>query len=212
MQISTSTQFVLLFIFALSLNFWSLNILLLLVLALVFLLNYQHNNHYYQLMRRLKWFYLVMFAIFVFNTPGEHLISWPFHFKPTYEGLKMGLVQVLRIALVLALVSIILTRNTKQQLISGLYFIMKPLSLIGLDIERFSARLWLTLHYVEVPQVDTKDAPMPNNLIERLDRIFAEDENNDVVIELEKPIFTWMDGSAIMGMLFVLSIAFLNLK
>lgn len=198
--------------FALALNLWSLNILLLLMLALVLLISYQKNKHYYQLMRRLKWFYLVMFIIFVFNTPGEHLINWPFKIKPTYEGLKMGLIQVLRIASVLALVSIILTRNTKQQLISGLYQIMKPLSFIGLDIERFSARLWLTLHYVEMQQVDTKATPIPNNLTESLDRIFAEDENDEVEIELERPKFTWIDGSAILGMLFILLIAFFKLK
>lgn len=211
MQISTSTQLILLFMFALALNLWSLNTLLILMLVLVTLLRYQHNSHYYRLMKRLKWFYLVMFIIFVFNTPGEHIINWRLNVNPTYEGLKMGLTQLLRIALVLGIVSIILTRNTKQQLISGLYLLLKPLSYIGLDIERFSARLWLTLHYVELHQVNAKPAPIPSNLTESLDRIFNEDESGDVLIELENQENTWMDAGAIFGMVFVLLIAFLKM-
>lgn len=210
MQISTSIQFILLFMFALALNLWSLNTLLLLMLVLVILLRYQHNNHYYRLMRRLKWFYLVMFIIFVFNTPGEHLIHWSLNMNPTYEGLSMGLIQVLRVALVLGIVSIILTQNTKQQLISGLYLLLKPLSLIGLDIERFSARLWLTLYYVELHQVNAEVAPIPSNLTESLDRIFTEDENDDILIELENQEITWMGAGAILGVMFVLLIAFLK--
>jgi len=178
--------------------------------AIMLLLCYMHNSHYYALMRRLKWFYLVMFSIFVFNTPGEHIMNWPFSIKATYEGLEMGLMQVLRIALVLAAVSIILTRNTKQQLMSGLYFIMRQLSLIGLDTQRFSARLWLTLHYVELRQAEAKAAISPNNLIENLNHIFTEEEKEELMIILEKPIFTWVDYGAVLVMLTVLLIAFLS--
>jgi energy-coupling factor transporter transmembrane protein EcfT len=210
MHINTSTQFILLFIFAVALNLWSLNAMLVSMFVLMLLLCYQHNKHYYALMRRLKWFYLVMFCIFVFNTPGEHIMNWPFSIKATYEGLEMGLMQVLRIALVLAVVSMILTLNTRQKLMSGLYFIMKPLSLIGLDIQRFSARLWLTLHYVELRQAETKVTVSPNNLIDNLNHIFTEEQNEELMIILEKPIFTWVDYGAVLVMLTVLLIAFLS--
>lgn len=161
-------------------------------------------------MKRLKWFYLVMFLIFVFNTPGQHVASWPFAFKPTYEGLNMGLMQVLRIALVLAVLSILLNQNTKQQFISGLYFLMKPLSCLGLDVQRFSARLWLTLHYVELKQANGEEAPLIKGLAARLEQAFVEDDQDDIVIEFVKPVFTWLDYCAISLMLFMLCIAFLG--
>ena len=209
MTINTSTQLILLFLFALSLNLWSLNTMLALMFALVLLLVHLKNSHFYRLMKRLKWFYLVMFLIFIFNTPGQHVANWPFSFKPTYEGLEMGLMQILRIALILAVLSIILTRNSKEKLISGLYFLMKPLSYIGLDVQRFSARLWLTLYYVELRQENNTDMPMPKDLAESLDQIFSESESgdDDVVIALEKPIFNWLDYCAISCMLFILLIA-----
>jgi energy-coupling factor transporter transmembrane protein EcfT len=210
MIISTSTQLILLFIFALALNLWKLGTMLLIMFALVLLLVYLKNGYFYQLMKRLKWFYLVMFVIFAFNTPGEHIIHWPFSFSPTYEGLEMGLIQVLRISLVLAVLSIILTQNTKQQLISGLYFLMKPLSYIGLDTKRFSARLWLTLYYVELRQTNSNSIAMPNNLADSLSQLFRGDEGDDFVITLEKPTLTWVDYSAVLGMLFVLVIALLG--
>lgn len=184
--------------------------MLLLMLVLGLLLIYLKNNHFYRLMKRLKWFYLVMFLIFVFNTPGQHVANWPFAFMATYEGLEMGLMQVLRIALVLAVLSIILKQNTKQQFISGLYFLMKPLSCLGLDVQRFSARLWLTLHYVELKQASGNEVSVIKGLAGRLEQAFVEGDEDDVVIEFVRPMFTWLDCCAISLMFCFLFIAFLG--
>ena len=181
--------------------------------VLIWLHVYQKNMHFYRLMKRLKWFYLVMFLIFVFNTPGQHIPNWPFDIKPTYEGLKMGGMQVLRIALILAVLSIVLTKNTKQQLISGLYFLLKPLSCVGLDVKRFSARLWLTLYYVELRQTNNSEMPKPKDLADSLAMIFTEDEKDaDVLIALDKPTFTWMDYCAILLSLVIVIFTFLKVK
>jgi energy-coupling factor transporter transmembrane protein EcfT len=209
-HINTSTQLILFLLFALAINAWGLNAMMVLMLVFLLLLTYFKNNHFYRLMKRLKWFYLIMFLIFVFNTSGQHIHHWPFSFKPTYEGLELGLVQMVRIGLVLAALSIILTQNTKQQLISGLYFLMKPLSYLGLDTQRFSARLWLTLHYVELKDVADKDIPMTEGLAKSLSLAFVEDEEDDVVIELANPIFTWLDYIAILLMLLIVLITFLS--
>jgi energy-coupling factor transporter transmembrane protein EcfT len=198
--------------FTILLNAFSLMTMLFILVALLLLILYLQNKHFYRLMKRLKWFYLVMFAIFLFNTPGEHIANWSFSLNPTYEGLETGLKQIMRISLVLALLSIVLTQNSKQQLISGLYYLMKPLSFFGLDTERFSARLWLTLHYVELDQVDTKKVTASNNLAERLNKIFTENEhdNHHVFITLAKPIFTWVDYCVIFCMLSLLIVSFLS--
>ncbi len=191
---NTKTQLIAFFLFALIVNVLHLNVLLFWMLALLALLVYLNNSHFLRLMRRLKWFYLVMLLIFIFNTPGEHVAHWPFSVKPTYEGLRMGVEQVLRIAVILAALSIVLTQNTKQQLISGLYFSMRPLSYLGLDVKRFAARLWLTLHYVELQQGDKENRPhLTSNLGDYLSNILVSEARDNVAITLDNPKQTWVD-------------------
>jgi energy-coupling factor transport system permease protein len=192
--VNTKTQLIAFFLFALIVNVLHLNVLLFLMLALLALLVYLNNSHFLRLMRRLKWFYLVMLLIFIFNTPGEHVAHWPFSVKPTYEGLRMGVEQVLRIAVMLAALSIVLTQNTKQQLISGIYFLMRPLSYLGLDVKRFAARLWLTLHYLELQQGDKENRPhLTSNLGDYLTNILVSEAHDNVAITLDNPKQTWVD-------------------
>jgi len=207
-KVNTITQLILFFIFALTLNLWYLNALFILMFILLMVLIYLKNEHFYRLMSRLKWFYLVMFLIFLFNTPGEHIPRWPFGLKPTYEGLQSGSEQVLRITLMLAALSLVLIQNTKQQLISGLYFLLKPLSRIGIDVQRFAARLWLTLHYVELHQSNKENKPLTGGLAQSLSDMFEDAEDDDVEINLENPVQTWVDYSVISITLVILLVAF----
>lgn len=208
--VNTSTQLIFFLIFVVTLSTWGLDVLLGLMVLFVLLFAYLNNKHFYRLMYRLKWFYLVMFLIFAFNTSGQYVDSWPLMLKPTYEGLKIGSTQVLRIALVLAMLSLILTRNTKQQLISGLYYLMKPFACLGLDIQRFSARLWLTLHYVELENESGEKASSSLNLADKLEQAFLETEEDDLIIELTKPILSWVDYVVIIFSILFLLFAFLR--
>lgn len=212
MIINPTTQLLLLLMFAFTLNLWSLNTLLLLFSILLSLHIYLKNKHYFLLMKRLKWFYIVMFVIFVFNTPGQHIPNWPTWIQPTYEGLVSGLKQFVRIATILAVLSLVLISNNKQQLISGLYFLIKPFAYFGLDVKRFSARLWLTLHYVESREEDNDNSliTMPKHIADSLNTIFSEDTHDDVVVELNKPEFTLVDLAAISCMLLITTYAILN--
>ena len=115
-----------------------------------------NSNQFIRSLKRLKWFFLVLIIIFAFNTPGEHVLVSSTSISPTYEGLIAGCTQALRIMVMLATLSLVLACNTRQQLISGFYFLFSPLKYLGLDIERFAARLWLTLHYVESQQEKDK--------------------------------------------------------
>lgn len=148
-KINIITQLFIFFTVAISINFLNLNLLISALVFLLALLALTKNNRFFYSLLRFKWFFIVMLLIFAFNTPGEHVAKWPFAFSPTYEGLVAGTTQLLRIMLMLAGLSLILASNTRQQLISGFYFIFSPLKFLGLKVERFAARLWLTLHYVE---------------------------------------------------------------
>lgn len=202
------TQFLMLVIFALSVNLFNLISMVIFIGVFLLLFIYQKNSHFLRLMKRLKWFYLVMFLIFTFNTPGEHIVSGSYGINPTFEGLQLGLQQVLRITLMLAALSLMLTRNTIQQLISGLYFLLSPLSTIGIDVKRFAARLWLTLHYVEAQQALAQDKQLIKGLGERLSDAFNGDEMKQVEVTLERTTLTWLDYAVTAIMLAILGIAF----
>jgi energy-coupling factor transport system permease protein len=192
-KINIITQLLTFFMFAIVLNLLTLKVLLVVSVFLLFLLIIMKNYQFYRLFKRLKWVYLVMFAIFSFNTPGEHVKAWPFLFSPTYEGIIAGFEQLLRITTMLAVLSMLLISNDRQKFISGLYFLFSPLKCLGLDIERFAARLWLTLHYVEAQQSSPKIVPMVKNLNSSLSAIFKDAIHDEVTISLEKPIFSLFD-------------------
>ncbi|MFM9836568.1 MAG: CbiQ family ECF transporter T component [Methylophilaceae bacterium] len=193
LKINIFTQLVIFFMFAIVLNILNFKVLILVALVLLVIIALIHNHQFYRLFKRLKWFYLVMFAIFAFNTPGEHLSGWTFSFSPTYEGFRAGLTQLLRITVMLEALSILLASNNRQKLISGFYFILSPLRWLGVDVERFAARLWLTLHYVETQQPLPKGTNLLNSLNKSLTEVFKEETHENVTIRIEEPIFTGLD-------------------
>jgi energy-coupling factor transporter transmembrane protein EcfT len=150
LKINIITQLLVFFVLAIIINQLNLKALLAYFLFLIAILMLNKIKQFLRVIKNFKWLFLVMIGIFAFNTPGEHLVNWPFALSPTYEGIVAGFTQMLRIAIMLAALSLILAFNSRQQLISGFYFIFSPLKYLGLEVERFAARLWLTLHYVEL--------------------------------------------------------------
>lgn len=206
LKLNTVTQLSVFLFFAVMLNILPIKALMLAIILLLLMLHLVKTHQFYRLSKRLKWFYIVMLCIFAFNTPGEHLAGWPFNVSPTYEGLQAGAMQLLRIIAMLAALSLLLAANTKQQLISGFYFLLLPLKRIGIDTERFAARLWLTLHYVETQQPAPKNTDYFSRFSQHLSTILAETQHDDVVIALGKPYFSWTDIAliAFCGVLLVL--------
>lgn len=211
LKINTLTQFIALIILALTLSLWELSSMLVLVVVLVSLLIYQKNKHFFHMIKRLKWFFIAMLCVFLFNTPGEHMVSWSYSIKPTFEGLHAGLRQAVSVMLMLAALSLILAKNTVQQLISGLYHLLSPLSLAGVNVQRFAARLWLTLHYVELQEIETPKTPLlTQGLSERLNNAFADNQAQYVDVSLEKNVLAWPDYIAFLLMLVFLAIVFVD--
>jgi energy-coupling factor transport system permease protein len=86
--------------------------------------------------------------------PGRYLSSWPVEFSPTYEGIQQGVNQILRISLEIAGIAILMASSTREALMVGMYCLLKPLKLLNLSAERFTARLYLTLHYMDRSQTE----------------------------------------------------------
>jgi len=104
---------------------------------------------FFTMLRRARWLLMSMLLIYAYATPGEYLSGFPDALAPTYEGLSSGLAQALRLAAVLAALALLLVTSSREDFMAGVYQLMQPLRLLQVSPERFSARLWLTLHYVE---------------------------------------------------------------
>lgn len=195
-KINVITQLLVFFMLAISINFLNLKVLIVLFTILSTILFINRVDGFIRATLRFKWFFLVMLIIFAFNTPGEHVAAWPLSISPTYEGLTAGLTQMLRIIIMLASLSLILACNTRQQLISGFYFIFLPLKHLGLKVERFAARLWLTLHFVEL-QRETLNKQNFINQLKNMTDIRADQANESINIRFVVPSFNFADYAAI---------------
>ncbi len=107
------------------------------------------------LLRRTLWIMLSLLLIYGYTTPGAAV--WPVlaQFSPTHEGLTDGLLQMSRLAFMLAGLSLLLRLLPQPQLLCGLYTLGYPLRYAGLSRERVAVRLALTLHYAESAMLDT---------------------------------------------------------
>ncbi len=175
-----------------------------LVLVLIFL-NYFKIDTFLHMVRRMRWLFLSIFIIYAFGTPGELLPQFPVIIAPTYEGIHLGWQQVEKLLLALAALALLVTRTSKEHLTLGLYMLLTPLKLAGLNVERFAARLMLTLNYVEELAMLDKAGFSFSRLDEIHDFINPSQQNN--MITFHDPGFCWIDKLA----LFLLSIVFVLL-
>lgn len=107
------------------------------------------------MLRRTRWILISVFLIYAYTSPGDAL--WPQLglLSPVSDGFSDGLVQLLRLIIVLAGVSILLSLLSQSQLIAGLYILSRPLSYLGFSRDRLAVRLALTLRYAERAMQET---------------------------------------------------------
>lgn len=116
-----------------------------------------------KLIFRLKFFLIITFFLYVFNTPGEYIFLWPY-LSPSYEGLLLGSTQIMRLINSVAIITIMISLMSYQTLIETFYLIFKPLKRFGIDAKRFAVRLYLTMEYVKTFQSKRKLRLNLNNL------------------------------------------------
>jgi energy-coupling factor transport system permease protein len=120
-----------------------------LALLLLGLWQQQGGSEFLKLLRRARWLLLSILLIYAFATPGEYLPGVPDAVAPTYEGLRSGAMQAIRLVTMLAALAWLLAGCSREQLMSGIYTLLLPFKPLGANPERFAVRLWLTLYYVE---------------------------------------------------------------
>jgi energy-coupling factor transport system permease protein len=101
-----------------------------------------------KLILRLKFFLIITFLLYVFNTPGEYIVLWDY-FSPSYDGLLLGTTQIMRLINSVTLITMMISFMSHQTLIETFYLVVKPLRPLGIDAKIFAVRLCLTMEYVK---------------------------------------------------------------
>lgn len=150
---------------------------------------YYQADGFWRLLRRVRWLLLSLLLIYAFNTPGEYLRSWPFELAPTYEGLSAGLLQSAKICIMLAGLALLLATTNRESLIAGFYLLSTSLRVLKLNPERFAARLWLTLHYVEQAPKHASLNEVRGSIFDNLDVASSGGRENEgpELIQLKSP-------------------------
>lgn len=175
-------------------------VLSLMAVLLSILLLYYRASGFLRMLRRVRWLLVSMLLIFAFNTPGEYLPQWPFELAPTYEGLSAGLLQAVRLCMMLAGLSLLLATTNRENLMAGFFLLLHPLRLVKLNPERFAARLWLTLHYVD----HAPPAEHGQSFFGRLASMNISDKeahSGPEQIHLVSPQLTWRDALVLLAMI-----------
>ena len=165
--------------------------LIILCAILCFIAVWVSKRDFLRVVKRMRWLFISLLIIYAFTTPGKYIPQLLAYASPTYEGCIFGLLQITKLLIALASLSLLFSGSSKQELIAGLYMLLTPLKLLGLNVERFSARLLLTLDYVE------NFAAEPNHKVtfNKLDAIhmMANEIPTPQLISLKLPEFSQMD-------------------
>jgi energy-coupling factor transport system permease protein len=158
--------------------------------------------HFSQLIKRMRWLFVSLLLVYGYATPGEYLAFLPLNVAPSYEGLHLGLMQIDKLLIAVASLSALFASASKSQLMAGLWTLLSPLRLVGLNVERFTVRMLLTLHYVEQIAVQ----PKLKLDFSQLDKLaLAPDEPGATLpLILAQPAFTWFDKAMLSLMLLAL--------
>lgn len=104
------------------------------------------------MLRRMRWFFLSIVVIYAWLTPGRALwgesalMHW---WMPTVEGVLLGGHRLLALMMMVLAVQWLLWATTRAQLVSALYWLLTPLTMVGFSRERFVVRVMLILTALE---------------------------------------------------------------
>jgi energy-coupling factor transporter transmembrane protein EcfT len=143
-------------------------------------------------LRRLRFVLLSLILIYGFATPGIPLVANVPFLSPTLEGLREGTHQMLRVFCLLAWSTLLVGGSRAEDLLVGVYTVLRPLSYVGIGAEKIAVRLWLTLRYVE----DVAQRGWRENL-QHLGEPGTIPPDTESCIQLPNPPFSWRDGCAL---------------
>lgn len=120
------------------------------------------RRRWWRLAWRARWLLASLLAVLAWGVPGEPLLADGGAWMPTFEGLADGGRQFGRLLLVLGAVALLVETTPLDALMAGCHALLRPLSRLGLDVDRAVVRLMLALHYAErMPAGDWRSLLQP---------------------------------------------------
>lgn len=161
-------------------------------MALAILLIIARGAEFGRLLRRTRLLLLSLVLIYAFASPGTPLLPAVGAASPTLQGLAAGALQAWRIALLIGALALLLESCPRNELLSGLYVLLRPFKVTGLEAERIAVRVWLTLHYAE------QERPRnPGEWWHTLRTELATAPAGTETVTLEMPRASWRDALAL---------------
>lgn len=102
---------------------------------------------FFSALPRIRWILLAVGMVYGWSTPGEYL--WAYRLSPTWEGLYLGVEQMMRLLGLIASLQILLALMNRPAIFAGLYVLARPTKLLGLSRDRMALRLCLALEMTE---------------------------------------------------------------
>lgn len=94
-------------------------------------------------------FFFCLFLLYIFFTPGHPMPPFPVGpVKITYEGLHLGMIQILKFLLLVAAASILTMTTTPSEITIGLEKLLRPVSFIGLSSHDIAMLVSLALRFM----------------------------------------------------------------
>lgn len=170
MQLHAATKILLWVLLAVLLQWLPTLVLVLMSIILLLLMLYNKAHDFFRLLRRTRWLMISLLLIYGFASPGDPVLPLLGFFSPSIQGLQAGGMQVWRLLMLLAALALLFSTTTQEGLLTGLYVIMRPFNKLGINAERITLRVWLTLNYAQ--QMSRLKIPLKwNNLSDTLGSI-----------------------------------------
>ncbi|MHB1678301.1 MAG: hypothetical protein ACYCSS_12350 [Sulfuriferula sp.] len=156
------------------------------------------RQQFLRYVRRSRWLLLVLLLVHAYSLPGAPILSQLGVYSPSQPGLYGALIQTWRLLLILASLAVLMTRLTREALLSGLYRLFTPLRYLGVEPERLAVRIWLTMGYAEGLMHDTRHLTFK----QRIEQMFClppvPDEQMQALV-LPEHTFNWTDYMCLLG-------------
>ena len=153
-----------------------------LIFFFLFLLAYINNLSTLALFIRIKYFLLALILIYPLTIPGELMFYYSF-ISISYEGTYMAIENIFRLINIFMLVMILLNTLPKDFFIRFLIKLCYPFTILGINIERLSVRLYLTFEYLEIfKKYEFKFSSITKDIMKQLDSKSIDKLDNKITI------------------------------
>lgn len=101
----------------------------------------------WQMLKRLKWFWLALLILFGWVQPGEGVFGIDAWWAPSESGLLFGLIRGLALMVLVLGVVLLQYHTPREDLLAGLMWLGKPFKRVGWQVEKAALRLILVMEY-----------------------------------------------------------------